>query len=168
MASFALSPTLELTYVYIMKRTTALLAALALVTAPSAALAHVTVSPNVSNPGAWEKYDLRMPNEKKVATIRLEVKFPAGMRVMSFEDVPGWTVEPLRDAAGAIIGARWTGTLPVERFVEFGVIGVNPKDKAELVWSADQTYADGTAVSWAGSADSKTPAPRVSLKPAQP
>ena len=151
-----------------MNRPSTFFIALALVAAPSAALAHVTVSPKTSNPGAWEKYDLRMPNEKKVATTKLEVKFPAGMRVMSFEEVPGWTIEPLRDAAGAITGARWTGTLPVERFVDFGVIGVNPKDKAELVWSADQTYADGTVVSWAGPADSKTPAPRVSLKPAQP
>ena len=89
-------------------------AALAMLSLP--ALAHVTVSPKVSSPGAWEKYAIRVPNEKKVATTSLEVRFPAGVRVMSFEDKPGWTIEPVRDAAGAISGARWTGQLRPERF----------------------------------------------------
>ena len=136
---------------------------LAALTAPVAA--HVTVSPKASANGAWEKYDIRLPNEKKVATTTLEVRFPAGLRVMSFEDKPGWTVEPMRDAAGAITGARWTGQLPPERFVEFGVIAVNPKTGSELTWEAVQTYADGSVVSWSGPQGSKAPAPKVTLKP---
>lgn len=150
-----------------MNRTDRFLVALALALVPAGAPAHVTVWPKASSPGAWEKYDLRMPNEKEVSTTRLEVRFPAGLRIVSFEERPGWTVEPLRDPAGAITGARWTGQLPVERFVEFGVIAVNPKEASELVWIANQTYADGTVVSWSGPPDSKTPAPKVTLKPAE-
>ena len=142
-----------------------LLAAIALAALATAAPAHVTVSPKASAAGAWEKYEIRLPNEKKVATTALEVRFPAGLRVMSFEDKPGWTVEPLRDAAGAITGARWTGQLPPERFVEFGVIAVNPKTGSELTWEEVQTYADGSVVSWSGPQGSKSPAPRVTLKP---
>ncbi|HYI42833.1 MAG TPA: YcnI family protein [Sphingomicrobium sp.] len=127
--------------------------------------AHVTVSPKQSTPGAWEKYEIRVPNEKQVATTALEVRFPAGLRVMSFEDKPGWTLEPLRDSKGAITGARWKGQLPPERFTEFAVIAVNPKAGGDLVWSAAQTYADGTVADWSGAAGSEKPAPRVRLKP---
>ena len=138
-----------------------LVAALAIATMSSAAVAHVTVSPKVSTPGAWEKYEIRLPNEKTVPTTSLEVRFPAGLRIMSFEDKPGWTVEPVRDATGAITGARWTGQLPPERFTEFGVIAVNPKQAGELSWKATQTYADGARVEWSDGKDSKTPAPTV-------
>lgn len=141
-------------------------AGLALAVIASMASAHVTVVPKSSSPGAWEKYDLRMPNEKKIDTIALEVRFPANLRVVSFQDEPGWTVKPAYDAAGKITGARWTGKLPPERFVEFGLIAVNPKEEGDLVWSATQTYADGTVVDWSGPEGSKTPAPRVVVKPA--
>lgn len=135
---------------------------------PAGAFAHVTVTPKQSTPGAWEKYEIRVPNEKQVATTGLEVRFPAGLRIVSFEDKPGWTIEPLRNAQGAIVGARWSGQLPPERFVEFGVVAVNPKAGGELLWSAAQTYADGTVADWSGAAGSPKPAPRVSLRPAKP
>jgi uncharacterized protein YcnI len=138
-----------------------LVAAVGFATLSSAAVPHVTVSPKVSTPGAWEKYEIRLPNEKTVPTTSLEVRFPAGLRIMSFEDKPGWTVEPVRDATGAITGARWAGRLPPERFTEFGVIAVNPKQAGELSWKATQTYVDGTTINWSGGKDSKTPAPTV-------
>jgi uncharacterized protein YcnI len=148
-----------------MVRTKLVLLAAALAAFPSVGVAHVTVSPKSSRPGAWEKYELRLPNEKAVATVSLEVRFPPGLRVVSFEDKPGWTIEPLRDSSGSIAGARWSGRLPPERFVEFGVVAVNPKTGSELVWTAVQSYADGTLVEWSGPGDSKTPAPRVVLSP---
>lgn len=127
------------------------------------ASAHVTVSPATSAPDAWEAYSIRMPNEKTVDTTALEVRFPAGLQVKSFEDKAGWTIEPLRDSSGAITGARWTGKLAPERFVQFGIIAVNPKAGADLGFAASQLYADGTRVDWAGPAGSKTPAPHVRL-----
>jgi hypothetical protein len=147
-------------------RILARIAAVALLAVSTASIAHVTVSPKQSSAGAWETYEVRLPNEKTVATIALEVRFPAGLRVKSFEDKPGWTVEPLRDSSGAITGARWTGQLAPERFVELGFIAVNPNAAGALVFSATQSFADGTSVSWSGPAGSKTPAPRVTLKSA--
>ena len=138
----------------------------ALLAVSTASIAHVTVSPKQSSPGAWQTYEIRLPNEKTVATTALEVRFPAGLQVKSFEDKPGWTVEPLRDSAGAITGARWTGQLAPERFVELGIIAVNPKSGSDVIFSATQTYADGTVVNWSGPPGSATPAPRVILKTA--
>jgi uncharacterized protein YcnI len=137
----------------------------ALIAVPTPSMAHATVSPKHSSPGAWETYEIRLPNEKTVATTALEVRFPAGLQVKSFEDKPGWTIEPLRDSSGAITGARWTGQLAPERFVELGIIAVNPKAGGELTFSATQSFADGSIVRWSGPAGSATPAPRVILKP---
>ena len=136
------------------------LAAAALAT--SAASAHVTVSPQQSAPGAREKYELRVPNERKSATITVEIRFPAGMRVSAVEQKPGWHAEALRDGSGNLTGVRWIGNLPPEQFTEFGLLGQNPAG-SELVFTATQAFADGTKIEWSGAASSKTPAARVRL-----
>ena len=66
------------------------LLALVAVGVPAVALAHAVVYPKTSKPGAYEKYVLRVPNERDVPTIRVELRFPTGLRVVSFGDVPGW------------------------------------------------------------------------------
>jgi uncharacterized protein YcnI len=116
------------------------------------------VFPRESAPGAYEKYVLRVPNEKNVATTRVELRFPSDLRVVSFGDVAGWTLGVETDTAKRIVGAVWTGTLPPERFVELPFVAVNPRADAKLVWPAYQTYADGERVAWTGPEDSKTPA----------
>ncbi|MFL5581792.1 MAG: DUF1775 domain-containing protein [Gemmatimonadaceae bacterium] len=125
---------------------------------PAAAHAHAVVYPRTAAPGAYERYVLRVPNEKNVATTRVELRFPAGVRVTSFGDVSGWTLETLTDSAGNITAAVWTGTLPPKRFVELPFVAVNPKTATRIVWPAYQTYADGERVEWTGPADSKRPA----------
>ncbi len=144
-----------------MKKISFLLAAALLV--PSIASAHAVVFPKRSTHGAYEKYVLRVPNEKDVATTRVEIMFPAGLRVVSFVDVAGWQLEEIRDSANAVIGAVWTGSLPPERFVEFPFVAVNPKDDAQLVWPAYQTYASGEKVEWTGPADSDRPASSTTI-----
>jgi hypothetical protein len=129
------------------------------------ASAHVTVWPKDSVQGAREKYEIRVPNEKQADTIRVEVRFPAGLKVTSFEQKPGWNTEPLRDGSGAIVGARWTGRLPPMQFTGFGLLAVNPPRAGQIEWTSVQLYADGTRVEWSGPAGSKTPAPRVTLRP---
>jgi uncharacterized protein YcnI len=132
---------------------------------PAVAAAHAVVFPRRSTPGAYEKYVLRVPNEKGVATTRVEIRFPAGVRVVSFADVPGWTLETLTDSADRVIGAVWTGTLPPKRFVELPFLAVNPKEASRLVWPAYQTYADGERVEWTGAEESKTPASSTRIAP---
>ena len=142
----------------------AVAAALALFV-PAVAAAHAVVFPRRSTPGAYEKYVLRVPNEKGVATTRVEIRFPAGVRVVSFADGPGWTLETLTDSADRVIGAVWTGTLPPKRFVELPFVAVNPKEASRLVWPAYQTYADGERVEWTGAEESKTPASSTRIAP---
>jgi len=132
--------------------------ALALIIVPAVALAHAVVFPKTSKPGAYEKYVLRVPNERDVPTTRVELHFPNGLRVVSFGDVPGWKLETLTDTAQQIIGAVWTGVLPKERFVEFPFVAVNPKDSTSLSWPTYQTYEGGERVEWTSpDTASKTP-----------
>ena len=57
--------------------------AAALLLLPMAAFAHVTVWPKESTAGAHEKYEVRVPNEKQADTVAIEVRFPAGLRVIA-------------------------------------------------------------------------------------
>ena len=140
-----------------------LAALLAAVLAPVTLHAHAVVFPKRSTHGAYEKYVLRVPNEKDVATTRVEIRFPAGLRVVSFGEVQGWQLEEVRDSANAVIGAVWTGTLPPERFVEFPFVAVNPKEDATLTWPAYQTYANGERVDWVGADGSDKPASQTKI-----
>ena len=124
----------------------------------AALLAHAVVFPQRSAPGAYERYVLRVPNERPVPTVSVELSFPAEVRVVSFADVPGWTLTVRRDAAGNAVGATWTGRLGVERFVELPFVAVNPEEEGRLVWRAVQTYEGGERVSWTGPEDSERPA----------
>jgi uncharacterized protein YcnI len=124
---------------------------------PAIAFAHAVVFPKTSTTGAYEKYLLRVPNERDVPTIRVELHFPSELRVVSFSDVPGWTLQVLTDSAQRITGAVWTGVLPKERFIEFPFVGVNPKADANLTWPTYQTYQGGERVEWTGPDSSKTP-----------
>ena len=142
------------------RRSGAVVAALAglVALAPTLSWAHAVVFPRQSTPGAYEKYVLRVPNEKAVATTKVELRFPVGVRVTSFADVPGWQLEIVTDSTNAITAAIWTGTLPPRRFVEFPFVAVNPKTDARIEWPAFQTYADGERVEWTGPEGSKAPA----------
>ena len=125
---------------------------------PSVALAHAVVFPRSSAPGAYEKYVLRVPNERDVPTTRVELRFPPGLRVVSFGEVAGWNLEIMRDTAQHITGAVWTGVLPKERFVEFPFVAVNPTDSVRLTWPTIQTYQGGEVVNWTDpDTASKTP-----------
>lgn len=136
----------------------------ALLAAAGPAVGHVTVWPRESRASAHEKYEVRVPNEKQSDTIGIEVRFPPGLRVRSLEQKAGWVTEPILDGSGAVVGVRWSGRLAPRQFTEFGLLAVNPPSSGELVWSAVQSYADGTRIEWTGSPASKTPAPRVVLR----
>lgn len=139
--------------------TAALLAA-----APAAA--HVTVAPKQSVAGAHERYAILVPNEKMADTVAVEVTFPKALRVKAFQQLSGWMTEPVRDKSGALVGARWTGRLAPQQFVEFGVLAINPASGSDLAWTAIQLFSDGSSVEWSGAPGSKTPAAHVTLRPA--
>src|SRR5215471_7196726 len=134
----------------------------------SAVFAHITIWPKESTHGAREKYSMRVPNEKQVATIRIEGEFPPEVNVYDFEFKPGWKLDFKKDDKGRITGAVWTGKIAPYEFVEFGMLGLNPKEGASLVWKFVQFYEDGTKEEFVGPLGSRLPSPVVTLKPAAP
>jgi uncharacterized protein YcnI len=140
--------------------------ALTLITA-SLAVAHIRIYPNESTHGTREKYTMRVPNEKQVDSIRIEGEFPAELNVYDFEFKPGWKIDFKKDDKGKIIGATWTGKIQPYEFVEFGMLGLNPKEGSSLTWRFVQYYADGTKEEFNGPAGSRLPSPVVTLKAAE-
>jgi uncharacterized protein YcnI len=120
--------------------------------------ARAVVFPKISTPGAYEKYSLRVINERDIPTLQVEIRFPPGLRVVSFGDVPRWKLQILTDSAHRITGAVWRGVLEREHFVEFPFLAVNPKDSVSLSWPTYQTYEGGERVEWTSpDTSSKTP-----------
>jgi uncharacterized protein YcnI len=139
----------------------------ALLVAGSAA-AHIRINPTESTAGGREKYTMRVPNEKQVNCSKIVGEFPAGANIYAFEFKPGWKVDFRKDAAGKIVGATWSGVLKPYEFVEFGMLAVNPGDRAEMVWKFVQYYDDGKTEEFTGPVGSRLPAPVVKLNPAPP
>jgi uncharacterized protein YcnI len=120
--------------------------------------ARAVVFPKTSTPGAYEKYSLRVMNERDIPTLQVEITFPAGLRVVSFGDVPGWKLQVLTDSTQRITGAVWRGVLERQHFVEFPFLALNPKDSISLSWPTYQTYEGGERVEWTSpDTTSKTP-----------
>jgi uncharacterized protein YcnI len=128
------------------------------------AYGHIRIYPAESAYGAREKYTMRVPNEKQVNTIRIEGEFPAALQVYDFEFKPGWKIDFKKDDKGKIVGATWTGTIQPYEFVEFGMLGINPKEGDNLTWKFVQFYADGTTEEFTGPVGSRLPSPVVTLK----
>jgi uncharacterized protein YcnI len=128
------------------------------------ALAHIRIAPTESTYGIREKYTMRVPNERKVASIRVEGDFPAGLTVYDFEFKPGWKIEFKKDEKGKIIGATWTGRMEPYEFEEFGMLAINPKDGGDLVWKFVQYYEDGSKEEFTGPVGSFRPSPVTKLK----
>jgi len=150
-----------------MRTTRFVVAALAVLLTAGAVWAHAVVAPAVSTTRAYETYTLRVPNERDVATVRVEIDFPPEVFVVSFSEVPGWELDVERDETERAVGASWTGELAPNRFVELSFVGVNPAEPTTLVWKVDQTYlgpGGEEVVSWAGPADSQFPASRTEVR----
>lgn len=129
------------------------------------AFGHIRIYPTDSSLGAREKYTMRVPNEKQIDSIRVEGEFPPELQVYDFEFKPGWKIDFKKNDAGKIIGATWTGTVHPYEFVEFGMLGINPKEGTDkLVWKFVQFYADGSKEEFTGPVGSRYPSPMVSLK----
>jgi len=131
------------------------------------AFAHIRILPAESTQGAREKYTMRVPNEKQVATIRVEGEFPSGVNIYDFEFKPGWKIDFKKDDKGRIVGAVWTGRIVPYEFVEFGMLGLNDKESSSLVWRFVQYYDDGTKEEFTGPTGSRLPSPVTALAPAK-
>ena len=157
----------------------------ALLLAPAAAQAHVTVQPDTAPAGGFTRLDVRVPNERDDAgTTKVDVQLPPGFIAASYEPVPGWKVKLTRSKADEPIDSgeglksdtqvsriTWTGdgkagVIAPGEFQDFGLSLKMPEGKAgdELTFKALQTYDDGQVVRWIGPEDADEPAPVVTLE----
>ncbi|MBX3078193.1 MAG: YcnI family protein [Cryobacterium sp.] len=154
----------------------ALLLALA---APAAASAHVTVSPNTAPAGSYALVNIKVPNESATAvTNKIEVSLPTDTPFtnVSYVPVAGWATELVRETlpspvkigdntiTEAVVRVVWTATPGHE--ISAGQLQVFPlslgpvPDTGTIVMPTEQTYSDGTVVSWNETADNaQHPAP---------
>jgi uncharacterized protein len=151
-----------------MLRTALILGAAALLAAPAAAQAHVTLQPGTAAAGGYTRLDVRVPNERDDAsTTKVEVQFPEGFESASYEPVPGWSVEV--DKGEAVKTITWTAddedaAIPPGGFVDFGLsLKVPDKPGEKLTFKALQTYSNDEIVRWIGAEDSDNPAPIVTV-----
>ncbi|RIX53921.1 DUF1775 domain-containing protein [Paenibacillus nanensis] len=131
------------------------------------ASAHVTVQPKEASQGAYEVFTVRVPTEKEVPTVKVEVKIPDEVTISRFEPKPDWTYEITRDATDKITSVVWTAASSGLASTEFGEFKMSGKvaDDAELIaWKAYQTYEDGSVVEWVGAESSDTPASVTTVK----
>ena len=144
-----------------------LLGTAVLLVSGSLAFGHIRIAPTESTAGAREKYTMRVPNEKQVPCSKIEGEFPAGLDIYDFEFKPGWKIDFKKNDKGKIVGATWTGKMMPYEFVEFGMLGINPKEATEMAWKFVQYYDDGTKEEFTGPVGSRLPSPVVTLKAAQ-
>ena len=131
------------------------LAALVL-TLPSLAMAHVSVRPRESKPGAEERYTVRVPTEGAVATTHVRLEIPTGVTVLEVMPADGATFETTKDG-DRITAITWKKQIPPKEAAEFVFRARNPAS-AEIAWKAHQHFTDGTVADWIGAAGASRPA----------
>ncbi|MCY9670606.1 YcnI family protein [Paenibacillus alginolyticus] len=132
------------------------------------ASAHVVVYPQQTTQGSYEKFTVRVPTEKEVPTVKVEIKVPAEVAVSRFEPMAGWKYELTKDGTGKITSVVWTATgegLSSTEFGEFNMQGKIGDQAASISWKAYQTYKDGSVVEWVGAAGSDKPASVTTVNP---
>ena len=72
--------------------------AAAVLAAPAAAQAHVTLNPREVTAGAFTVMTVRVPNERDdKGTVKVDVRFPDGFYFLSYKKVPGWKAKITRE-----------------------------------------------------------------------
>ncbi|CAN5168174.1 YcnI family protein [soil metagenome] len=147
--------------------------------APLAASAHVTIDDNTAAAGSFALITFKVPNESATeSTAKVEVTLPSDtpLAYVSYVPVPGWTAElttttldtPVEAEGSTITEAvtkvTWTadpGSEITDGQLQLFPLSVGPiPDTGSIVLPVDQTYSDGTVVSWSETGeDAEHPAP---------
>jgi len=152
---------------------TALGAGLALaLAAPTAASAHVSITPNSADPGASENFTFKAVNESETAvTTEVTVSLPTDTPIVSvrYLPTPGWSTsvvetqlpEPvtvggneITEAPTSIVFTADAGNeIQPGQFMQWTVsLGPIP-ETGSLLLPAVQSYSDGTRVDWVSTAE---------------
>lgn len=154
--------------------------ALALLAALPAAHAHVTLSSDTAQAGAYARVVLRVPHGCGLSvTTGITVHVPAGYLLAKPMPKPGWALSlekaalkpPLRmhgrEVTETAAQVRWQGgPLPAEFFDEFVLVGkLDDKAAGPLPFRVVQTCEQGQ-MDWAGAPGTEAPAPVLNVVPA--
>ncbi len=126
--------------------------------------AHAVVKPSTAGIASFTDFTLGVPSEKGSATTSVKLWVPDGINSVTPIVKPGWNVEVLNstkqgqpDDDGnvnpipeAIVWTR--GSIPAHQKDFFMFSTQVPAKETELDWKVEQTYADGSVVSWTKSA----------------
>ena len=139
------------------------IAAVAALAFAATASAHVTMNPEKAPADSFTAFQIRVPTEENVPTVKLSIQLPEGLDEVSFQPKPGWT----RTQNGRVV--TWSGgKIGVGEFDEFGISIHLPNTPGKtLVFPATQTYANGKVVHWIGPLTADEPAPHVILEAAE-
>jgi uncharacterized protein YcnI len=116
------------------------------------AFAHVVVKPNEVGVAAFQTFTIGVPNEKDSPVVNLRLLIPDGLKSVSPNVKPGWTVEVKKTGDGEdakVTEIDWTGgSIPAEQRDDFVFSAQVPANETTLQWKAYQTYQNGDIVSW--------------------
>lgn len=149
------------------------------IAAPLAAMAHVSIDPGQAEAGSYALITVKVPNESETEkTNRVELKLPTDTPFTSvrFVSVPGWDAELVRtelpepvmvgdseitEAVTSIIWTAQPGSEVGDGALLLLPISLGPvPDVGSVVLAADQTYTDGSVVSWSDTEEgAEKPAP---------
>lgn len=114
--------------------------------------AHVVVKPAETNVATFQTFTVGVPNEKDNPVVGLKLTIPKGLKHVSPNVKPGWTinVETSDEGEDTIVKEiTWTaGSIPSGQRDDFLFSAQVPSDTTTLIWKAQQTYQDGTVMSW--------------------
>jgi uncharacterized protein YcnI len=138
----------------------------ALVVAASAS-AHARMSPSVSLSNELQLYSLAIPTEKSNAfTTKVVLTLPTGFSIDSFVPSPGWKRVEQSTGSGenaVITQVTWTGGhVPTEEDSLFQFLA-QPAKPGTYTFTVQQTYSDGSIVTWQGPESSADPSPTIDV-----
>jgi uncharacterized protein YcnI len=123
---------------------------------PSFAIAHVSVRSRESQPGAEERYTVRVPTEGAVATTHAVLEIPADVTVLEVLPAEGATFDTAKQG-DRVTSITWRKAIPPKASAEFAFRARNPA-AMEIAWKAHQHFSDGTVADWIGAAGASRPA----------
>jgi uncharacterized protein YcnI len=132
------------------------------------ASAHVAVNPQEVIQGTFQEFTVRVPNEKNIPTMKVELDIPADVDISQLNPAPGWKYDLTKDPSGKITKITWASTgngLSESEYEKFNFAGLISKKTTAIGWKAHQTYKDGSIVDWVGDEKSDTPAPFTKVIP---
>lgn len=116
------------------------------------ASAHVVVKPAEVLTGAFQSFNVGVPNEKEVPVTQVKLTVPDGLQYVTPTVKNGWTINVEKEGSGEsakVKSITWSGgSIPTGLRDDFGFSAKTPDKATDIQWKAYQTYEDGVTVNW--------------------